>query len=222
MKGIFCTRDFTEGIDGLPLSVYTRLVELFPEAQVYCLRQIHSDVIVRAELCTPGEFPVADGILCQDPEPILCIRTADCVPVLLWSKDVPCIGAVHAGWRGLAKGIVGKAIRMMHSLGARDVHVRLGPSIGPCCYEVGQDVVQALGLVMEPFREGTYRVDLAEIARRQAMEQNIPGDMIHGSLRCTCCHPREYFSYRRDGELAGRNISLIGGTSCLLPGLRAE
>ncbi|MGC9323971.1 MAG: peptidoglycan editing factor PgeF [Desulfomonilia bacterium] len=212
----------TQEIDGSPSSVYGMLTSIFPETRVRCLNQVHSQVIVRAEQCAEGEIPKADGILSLDPDIILCVRTADCIPILLWSDDVPCIGALHAGWRGLAKGIVKKAVHMMNSLGANEIHIRLGPSIGPCCYEVGPDVMRALGVQGFPSPAGTHRVDLGDVAKKQAMEAGVPEPMIRTVERCTSCNPLEYFSYRRDGALTGRNISLIGGKSCLLQGLQGE
>jgi YfiH family protein len=195
---------------------------MMPGSRVHCLTQVHSDRIIRAENVSPDDYPDADGIISGDPSDVLCVRTADCVPVLLEADDGSMIGAVHAGWRGLAQGIILKTISLMESAGAKKVHAAIGPSIGPCCYQVGPEVVRELAA--EPVRrpDGTIAVDLAEIAVQQARKAGIPQERIHVKHSCTCCNPDAFFSFRREKEAAGRNISLIGGASWSLPGLRAE
>ena len=193
-----------------------------PGTRIFCLTQIHSDRIIRAEGTSPKDFPEADGIFSRDPADVLCIRTADCVPVLLRADDSSMIGAVHAGWRGLAQDIVSKAVYLMQSDGAKHIHVSIGPSIGPCCYQVGQEVVLALGAKPIARDDGAISVDLAGIASLQAKKAGIAEDRIHMVRSCTCCNPDKFFSFRRDKEAAGRNISVIGGESWSLPGLQAE
>jgi len=222
MNGLFCTRELTAGWDGGPQSIASLLRELMPGSRVFCLTQVHSDRIVDAEDVFPDDYPEADGIISRDPSDILCIRTADCVPVLLEADGGSMIGAVHAGWRGLAQDIVIKAVARMESAGADKVHAAIGPSIGPCCYQVGPEVVRELSA--DPVRrgDGTIAVDLADIAFRQARKAGIPEERIHVKRSCTCCNPDAFFSFRREKEAAGRNISVIGGDSWSLPGLRAE
>jgi hypothetical protein len=222
MQGVFCTREMTEDIDGGPRSTSSKLQEMMPGSRVFCLTQVHSDRIIRADETDPGDFPEADGIISRDPADALCIRTADCVPVLLHADDSPLFGAVHAGWRGLARGIVFKAVHLMQEGGAEKIHVSIGPSIRPCCYQVGQEVVLALNTEPVPRDDGTASVDLAEVAALQAVKAGVPGNRIHRVLPCTCCNPDRFFSFRRDRKAAGRNISVIGGASWSLPGLRAE
>ncbi|HVN71946.1 MAG TPA: peptidoglycan editing factor PgeF [Desulfomonilia bacterium] len=212
----------TEDLDGSPEQVSQMLRGLFPDSRIICLKQIHSDMIVRAEDVTPGSFPEADGAVSHDPSFILCIRTADCVPVLLWADDSPLIAAIHAGWRGLALDIVRKAVDLVRAGGARQIHVSMGPSIGPCCYAVGKEVIDALNTEPDRKAAGRIFVDLHRIATLQAQKSGVPSDMIHHVQRCTCCNKDSFFSYRRDGQHAGRNISLIGGESCSLPGLQAR
>jgi polyphenol oxidase len=222
MNGLFCTRELTADSDGGPRSIASKLLDLMPGKRIFCLTQIHSDRIVRAEDVSPDEYPEADGIISRDPSDVLCIRTADCVPVLLEAHDGSVIGAVHAGWRGLAQKIVFQAVLRMQSAGAEKIHAAIGPSIGPCCYQVGMDVIRELEA--EPVRriDGTLAVDLTDIAIEQAKKAGIPRERIHVKRSCTCCNPETLFSFRRDKEAAGRNISIIGGESWSLPGLRAE
>jgi polyphenol oxidase len=221
MQRVFCKREVTHDLDRGPYAVAARLAELLPGSRIVCLAQIHSDRIVRAEDIAPGVFPEADGVISLDPSIVLCIRTADCVPLLMWAEDAPIIAAVHAGWRGLAKGIVSKMIDLMRGQGAQHIHVSMGPSIGPCCYAVGSEVLAALGAVPERTLDGRPSVDLHRVASLQAENTGVSPDMIHQVKSCTYCNGDSFFSYRRDGEHTGRNISLIGGLSCSLPGLQA-
>jgi polyphenol oxidase len=209
-------------MDGSPQTMASRLQKLMPGSRIFCLTQIHSDRIIRAEDTLPEDFREADGIISTNPADVLCIRTADCVPVLLWADDISLIGAVHAGWRGLAQDIVFKVVHLMKSIGAGQIHISIGPSIGPCCYKVGQEVVRALDAKPVEREDGTFSIDLTENASLQAIKAGIAGDRIHVVRMCTCCNPERFFSFRRDKEAAGRNISVIGGESWSLPGLRAE
>lgn len=221
MIGVYCMREVTAGLDGSPETVAGMLENLLPNARVYCLNQVHSNGIVRAEDIAKGDIPEADGIISRNPSDVLCVRTADCVPVLLWNDAPTVIAAVHAGWRGIAQGIVKKAVNQMQKLGASVIHVSIGPCIGPCCYEVGQDVVDALGSEHLLHTNGTKYLDLAGIVISQALSAGVRRDRIHSVDLCTSCHPDKFFSYRRDGASTGRNISLIGGESWSLPGLQA-
>ncbi len=221
MPGVFCRRDVTEDLHRGPETAWARLKELLPGSRVVCLNQVHSDRIIRAEHVSDGSFPEADGVISEDPAVVLCIRTADCVPVLLWADDAPVIAAVHAGWRGLAGGILPRAVRLMGESGAGQIHVSMGPSIGPCCYAVGPEVLHALRTEPDRRDAGRSFVDLHRIARDQALAAGIAGERIHQVQSCTCCNQGSFFSYRRDGESTGRNISVIGGRSCSLPGLLA-
>jgi YfiH family protein len=221
MPGVFCTREVTEGLDRGPQAVAGRLRDLLPDCSVFCLNQVHSDRIVWAEDTSSEDYPEADGILSRDPGNVLCIRTADCVPVLFWADDSPLIGAVHAGWRGLAQGIVEKAIGLMRKEGAASIHAAMGPSIGSCCYAVGPEVMEALKAGPARTLDGRPSVDLHQVVRLQAQNAGVPSDMILRVPFCTCCRKDAFFSYRREGEHTGRNISIIGGQSCSLPGLQA-
>lgn len=222
MPGTFCTRDVTEGLHRGPETAWKRLGELLPGSRVVCLNQVHGDRIVRAEDVPDGMFPEADGAVSLDPSVVLCVRTADCIPVLMWADDSPVIAAVHAGWRGLALKIIPRAVELMRGCGARQVHVSTGPSIGPCCYAVGREVIDALRTVPDRSAEGSLFVDLQRVARDQSLGAGIEPERIHQVRACTCCNGGSFYSFRREGESTGRNISVIGGRSCSLPGLQAR
>lgn len=221
MKGVFCTREISEGVSPTPEATRERLDELLPGSRIYVLDQVHSDTIVLAQDIAAESIPSADGIISRDTDSVLCIRTADCVPVLLWGHDTPLIGAVHAGWRGLAKGIVKKGIELMHSFGAGEIYADIGPCIGVCCYEIGRDVAD----VFRPedvIRSGSSMyLDLAGAAMSQCLDAGMSRHAVRSVNICTACHEEQFFSYRREGDAAGRNLSLIGGKSWSLPGLQA-
>jgi YfiH family protein len=219
MRGVFCTKDVSSGVEGGPGPVRSLLLGLLPGAEVFCLDQVHSGRVVLAEHVDPSMPPQADGIISRDPGAVLCIRTADCVPVLAWALDIPLNAAVHAGWRGLAQGIVTACIRAMHELGARDIRAAIGPFIGPCCYEVGPEVVDALGIEPLVDAQDRVRVDLGAVARRQLLSAGLEPEAVQAREICTACSPERFFSYRRQSGEAGRNLSLIGGKSWSLPGL---
>lgn len=222
MIALHCKRDISERVDGRAETIVERLKNLLPDSRIYCLNQVHEDHIVFAEDIHYGDIPQADGIISRNLDDVLCIRTADCVPILLWSDDPPLIAAVHAGWRGLSKNIVKKAILKIYDLGAGEIHVSIGPCIGVCCYEVGPDVVDALGTGTLVYKQNSMHIDLTGVALSQALEAGVERECVRVAGICTSCNPKEFFSYRRDGQMAGRNLSLIGGKSWLLPGLQVE
>lgn len=160
-----------------------------------------------------GLVGAVDGLITARPGLGLCIRTADCVPVLI-DGGVRGVGAVHAGWRGVSRGIVAAAIRCMReSLGLfpAELRVTLGPSIGACHYEVGDEVIEALRTIGVP--DGHWRraqsVDLRELIRRQLLGLGVSDRAIEVVGPCTFCDPT-LESFRRDGARAGRQLSIIG------------
>lgn len=173
-----------------------------PQGAVASVQQIHSSKVVRAD--TAGVQGQADGLISNTAGLLLAIRTADCFPVLLADPQNRAVAAVHAGWRGVAGGIVPVAIDAMRAaFGTRasDVHIAIGPGIGPCCFEVGPEVALQFG------REGRVKLDLAgEIAR----QSGVPQEQVHLAHLCTFCDPVQFHSYRRDGAAAGRMTSYIG------------
>ena len=181
---------------------------------VHWARQVHGRQLL---LVSGGEDPggggrcmgAGDGLVTRQPGIALAVWTADCVPVLLVAEGA--IAAVHAGWRGTAAGIVEAAVLRLHALagGARSaVHAAIGPAVGPCHYPVGGEVVQALtsGNVDGQLWHADGRVDLrALVCGRLAALGVTQVELVGG---CTACDP-ELASYRRDGDQAGRNLSLV-------------
>lgn len=131
------------------------------------------------------------------------VLAADCVPVVLGSEDA--VAAVHAGWRGLAAGVLEEGVRALRELGADgQIVAAIGPCAGACCYEVGEEVLSAL----EPGAERTAAkttLDLGAIARERLLSAGV-ADVLRVD-RCTICD-EELFSHRREGALAGRQAAI--------------
>jgi YfiH family protein len=167
--------------------------------------QRHGATVTRAQsrgIVTPGTvYDHCDGLWSDQPGRAMLLLTADCMPIALARDDgeQPAVGILHAGWRGLLAGIVATGVR---AIGARGLTAAIGPSIGPCCYEVGEEVAlpfrEAFG--DDVARHGT--LDLwtsAERALRAAGVQHVDRFDL-----CTSCHGERFFSHRRDAGKTGR------------------
>ena len=159
-------------------------------------RQVHGAGVVRAG--TRGEE--ADAIWTDDAgEPVMVV-TADCVPVaLIRIGGRPGVALVHVGWRGLLAGVVAAAV---DALGGRLVAAAIGPGIGPCCYDVGDDVADPIRAAFGTGLVGEGRLDLPGAVERAL--RNAGCVRVDRLDECTSCHPERYFSHRRDAGLTGR------------------
>jgi YfiH family protein len=167
------------------------------------LRQIHSARVLPA--AAPGVTGEADALVTDRPGLPLSVRTADCYPIFLADLETRAVAAIHAGWRGTAARIVPEALKQMQDLyGTNPDHVwaAIGPGIGVCCYEVGEDVAQRFG-------QSAGKLDLAAANYTQLRESGVPDRNIEVLRRCTFCEPAEFHSFRRDKDRAGRLISRI-------------
>jgi YfiH family protein len=171
------------------------------------LNQVHGRRTVPAEApddrCADASFTREPGIVCG-------IMTADCLPVLLCSRDGAAVAAVHAGWKGLASGVIESAVAAM---GARDLIVWLGPAIGPEAFEVGDEVREAFlrngaefATGFQEAANGKWLADIYRLARLTLHRLDIAE--IHGGGWCTFGHGGDFFSYRRD-RITGRMATLI-------------
>ena len=180
--------------------------------QVFWRKQVHGDDILVAK-DSPASCrgcPDADAyITCQKNLPI-AIRTADCVPVLLFDPTKPAIGVVHAGWKGTVKEIAYKTVlRMKETFGSQgqDIQAVLGPAIQPCCYEVGEEFRQHFPQeIIE--RGGKLYVDVTKNNYKQLLRAGLRKENINNTGICTCCNSK-YPSFRRDADKSGRMISLM-------------
>jgi len=173
-------------------------------SQLASLKQIHSSECVAAN-GRSGILGEGDALLEDRPGSVVAVKTADCVPILLVDDEHRAVAAVHAGWRGTAAGIVGKAVAgMRERFGSRNLYAAIGPSIGKCCYEVGPEVSAQFGLA------GRVFLDLPEFNRRQLLDSGVTAERIFASNLCTQCKADEFHSFRRDREAAGRLYSFAG------------
>jgi purine-nucleoside/S-methyl-5'-thioadenosine phosphorylase / adenosine deaminase len=184
------------------------------------VRQVHSATVVRARREALGQGPPearpalaeADGIVTDQPGLLLAVLMADCVPVLLADPAARVVGAVHAGWRGLAAGAVEAGVEAFADLGADlggSVAV-VGPAIGPCCYAVGAEVAEAVAgnypAAAATTRDGRLAVDTTAAAV-QALERAGVAAVL-AAHECTAHQPERFFSYRRDGA-SGRQAGIV-------------
>ncbi|MCK5580718.1 MAG: peptidoglycan editing factor PgeF [Candidatus Omnitrophica bacterium] len=176
------------------------------------IRQVHGDkVVVIRDRSPEGDVPVeADALVTNVLDVALAIRTADCLPVYLYDRLQKVIGLVHAGWRGSQKEIVLKAVEVMQrEWGTRveDLSVTFGPAIRSCCYQVGAEFEEIFPDAIRREGESLF-LDLATVNRQQLMSVGVFKDAFREISQCTCCE-EEFFSYRRQGEGAGRHLSLF-------------
>jgi YfiH family protein len=166
------------------------------------------------------DVPVCDGMLTGQKGLGLSVQTADCVPLLMWNQVKNVVAAVHAGWRGTLAGIASRAVRTMNEeteTVAHTIHVVMGPAIGRCCYEVGDEVWSAFvgrnpasEELFSPGRKGRKHLDLIEANRRQLQAEGVPPNQIFSSDLCTVCNNDVLYSYRKEGKAAGRQYGMIG------------
>lgn len=182
------------------------------------IAQVHGADVVDAATVGPDQ-PVrtGDASIATQPGVVCAILTADCLPVLFAGLDGKVVGAAHAGWRGLAGGVLGATVRAMRAAGAGDITAWIGPAIGPDAFEVGADVVAAFSAALPgdatrvcftayPGRPGKYLADMFTLARLMLAADGV--DRVHGGGLCTAGAPDRFYSYRRDG-VTGRQASLI-------------
>jgi len=191
-----------------------RLRALLPQEPRW-LKQVHgSRVIAADEVTTPVE---ADASIARQPGTVCAIMIADCLPLLLADRTGTVVAAAHAGWRGLAAGVVENTVRAMGPAPA-ELLAYLGPCIGPAAFEVGADVHEAFvaahpaaAVAFVPLRPGKWLADLHLLARQSLARAGVT--RIHGSAQCTHSNPQRFYSYRRDRD-TGRMAALIWREAC--------
>ncbi len=178
------------------------LARRFGVAFAYGL-QVHGTRVRVARLATDVNTPLteADGQVSTTPGVAPLVLTADCLPIAIAGDGA--VAMLHAGWRGLAAGVIGEGVRTLRSLGADGpLLAAIGPGAGVCCYEVGEEVHGALGGVPST-APGSRNADLKLTASRQLASAGIAE--VHDVGLCTiCCAPELFFSHRREHGLTGR------------------
>ena len=174
------------------------------------LNQVHGVCCVRAEDAVAGIE--ADAVTARSPGKVCAVLTADCLPVLLCDEAGSVIAAAHAGWRGLAAGVLESTVIAMGVTG-NQLLAWLGPAIGPSAFEVGEDVVTAFtaanaadASAFKPRANGKWHCDLYALARRRLKALGVT--RISGGGLCTYSDGERFYSYRRDG-VTGRMASLV-------------
>jgi YfiH family protein len=204
--------------------------------QMVTLKQVHSGLVLpirQEDGIWEGKLQTAegkavlegDGLMTDVPGVMLGIQTADCVPVLVADVEKRVIAAFHAGWRGTVARIVERGIGQMqleYGSHPEDLVAAIGPSIGACCYAVGEEVWSGFGAQFgyaeELFRtkdEGKMHLDLWEANRRQLLDAGLPAERITVIGECTACArnergERKYFSHRAEHGFTGRMMSAVG------------
>ena len=191
------------------------------------LRQVHGVTVQRCDVqrrpdATDAIEPVADASVSATAEVVLAILTADCLPVVFAADDGREVGAAHAGWRGLANGVLEATVAAMRTPADRII-AWLGPAAGPQAYEIGEEVYRAFveghGVdgnsadgdaramsAFTPTRPGHWRVDLYALARQRLSDAGV--SRVFGGGLCTLSDPQRFFSHRRDAR-TGRMATLV-------------
>lgn len=189
-----------------------RLRRLLPQEPKW-LRQIHGTSVVCVDAVTAP--PAADAGIARQPGTVCAIMIADCLPVLLADRAGTQVAAAHAGWRGLAGGVIGNTVNCMREAGADagELIAYLGPAIGPAAFEVGADVYHAFvsanpeaAQAFRSHRPQKWLADLFMLARQALNRAGVKA--IYGGGVCTFSDPARFFSYRRD-KTTGRMAALI-------------
>ena len=185
------------------------------------LRQVHGAAVFVAAGAAPPNRPEADIVITDRADVVVAVQVADCAPVLLATSSGDVAGAAHAGWRGTAADVSGVAVRVMSdrfAVDAASLSAAVGPAIGPCCYEVGEELIAAFagrgwGQAERDRcfkrRDGRLFLDVWQANADQLLKAGIPRHQIHVSRLCTACHPEWFYSYRREGAGTGRLAAFI-------------
>ena len=169
--------------------------------------QAHETVVIRREVAPrPNSFsrtmatpPRSDGQATSNPKLTPLVQIADCLPVALAGDDG--VAMLHCGWRGMAAGIVDRGVGEVRATAAA-----IGPGIGPCCYEVGEDVLEQFAGLGDGIAAGR-KLDLVDVARRLLERAGVTE--VEAAGLCTSCEAELLYSHRRDGNRAGRQAGLV-------------
>lgn len=184
--------------------------------------QVHGDniLIVNEPVCSPEKYAIAeyDAIVTNQLHIAITVKTADCVPILFFDRVKRVIGIAHAGWRGTSLNIAGKVVMVLKEVFSScvdDILVAIGPSIGPCCYQVDEKVFKAMGSEVRAKTffhcsiPGHWMLDLPTLNKMQIIEQGVHSINVHRVEYCTSCHRDIFFSYRGEKGVTGRQINFI-------------
>lgn len=175
------------------------------------LNQVHGNAVI--DVATQASGCVADASIARTANRVCAVLTADCLPILICDTKGTHVAAIHAGWRGLAAGIIENTLQTLE-LPPEEILVWIGPAIGPCHFEVGADVYEAFtskhaasASAFQSARPGKWMADLNALARLRLESQGV--SRIYGGDFCTYCRSDLFFSYRRDAGRLGSMASAI-------------
>lgn len=209
------TAFFTTKALGQDVDAIASRVNVSPES-IYVPIQEHTDRVLILDYDLQPR--IADAVVTKRKGILVGVRVADCVPILLYDRVKSVVGAVHAGWRGTAAGILKRAIEAMagrFSSSPSDILVAMGPAIRGCCYAVGHEVVEAVHKATgagdyQTVRRGNSCIDLPAANKYQALSSGILPENIWIHQDCTHCFPEKYCSYRYARGPTGRQYGFIG------------
>ena len=174
--------------------------------RIHAVRQVHGGTIVTPGAGAPGsttpftmprsEQAEGDGLVSRDPGESLAVQVADCLPIAIAGPNGRAL--LHCGWRGLGTDMPERGVELVGGTAAA-----IGPSIGPCCYEVGPEVAEALRVE----RTGAGTLDLQQLTRSRLEAAGVQRVLVAGL--CTCCESDRFFSFRRQGQEAGRQMAIL-------------
>ena len=191
---------------------------------IISLKQIHSDKFHFLEK-EPNENLIGDALITTKPNLLLTVKTADCLPILIFNSKKSVVAIIHVGWKGTIKRLTHKVVQaVIDSLKIKSssLFALLGPCICSKCYEVGEDVKEILekewsslnyvfnSLLVPSFKEGKYHLDLRKANTVQLEEMGLGQENIFHIKLCTKCNPKLFFSHRRESINKDRMISFIG------------
>jgi YfiH family protein len=221
VRHFFGTRSHAESL-AFDVGVPARQSRAQGHGWLLSVKQVHGTeaLVVDRPLIESDQFPGGwDALVTDQAGVTVAVRTADCVPVLVHDPRRRVVASIHAGWRGAVAGIVPKTLTLMENrFGSMrsDLRVSIGPSAGPCCYEVDDPVLDCLrvGLpdwrsVVRDYRGHKARLDLKALIRRQVEGAGVSRPFISAVNLCTICHDQLFYSYRREGRVNGTMVSGI-------------
>jgi len=221
VRHFFGTRGHAETID-FDVGVPARAEDAPEHGWLLSVEQVHGTdaLVVDRPVSEADRFEGGwDALVTDQPGITVAVRTADCVPILIYDRRRRVVAAIHAGWRGAVAGIVPRTIDLMISrfkAAETDLRVSIGPSAGPCCYEVDEAVLTPLRRGPSEWQAVLFddcgakaRLDLKALVRRQMIHIGIQPERITAVNLCTICHSDLFYSYRREGHVNGTMLSGI-------------
>jgi len=223
-RGAYASLNFSYSVGDEPEAVTQNIESAatwlgIQPAQLYFAQQVHGthSIILDNQPSEEVRSMQADAVIASNPAQACCVRTADCVPILVADRQSGRVAAIHAGWRGVAAGIVSKTLTCMLELGSHPSQLiaAIGPHIRASVFEVSNEVAELIGRATPGVdtvrRSGAQRphVALVESLFEQLRAFGVSRDRIQDVGGCTASEPERFFSYRRSGPQSGRHLHAI-------------